>query len=74
MEKEILESINEKLAVLVILADKERFDGMNAEDKIACLYNLGANKDTIAFALNIKPKSVTEALSRLRKKGMITRG
>ena len=74
MNNEILKNIDEKMAVLIALNNNEVYGKMSGESKIAYLFNLGATRNTIAKVLNIKPKSVTEALSRLRKKGLITGG
>ena len=68
MEEKILDHINYKLSAIIGLIAEERIKNMDGERKVDYLSKLGLERDIIAVICGIKPKSVTETLSRVRAK------
>jgi len=68
MDEDLLKEISKKLGIIIGLLAEERLPELNADEKIGYLYRLGVGREIIADMRGITPKSVGEALSRLKAK------
>jgi hypothetical protein len=66
MEKEHYERISYKLSVIIGLLAEERLKSLTATQAVKYLNDLGVDKEAIAVLREVKPKTVTEMLSRAK--------
>jgi hypothetical protein len=68
MAEDKLEEVSKKLGIIIALLAEERIKELSGDEQIGFLDRLGVDRDIIADLRGITPKSVGEALSRLKAK------